>query len=215
MAVNRTDRELIRNAHRIGWERIKRQTGRHSVSDIPGFRSSLVSLLEQGYCCTEMSIMFGVTRERMRQWQKRLGIRELQVSKRGPTRRVWDDATGRFRPISIGDYQRLARQRTEIARRKHIRERRSEVRRTHIRFIVSFNAKHGVGPRLHDLEREFNQPWPAISQYWRILRNGKPNRSYSEIHAVMFRAAGVELPPWHDTGSLQAYWQARRESVDE
>jgi hypothetical protein len=85
--------------HRKAWERIKGPlpkgpAGR--VVDIPGFAESLrILLVEERYTCSEVGMMFGVSRERVRQWRRALGI----APERGPWTRVWVEADQRFRPI--------------------------------------------------------------------------------------------------------------------
>lgn len=65
---------------------------------IVGFVDSLRSLSEQGYSLTDISMMFGVSRERVRQWCVQYNVTRLPMF--SPPRR-WDWDTGRFVPILV------------------------------------------------------------------------------------------------------------------
>lgn len=60
-----------------------------SVFSIPGFRSSLRSLAKQGYTLMDIGTMFGVSRERVRQWLAALGVKASDL--RSGLYRIWDE----------------------------------------------------------------------------------------------------------------------------
>jgi len=81
-----------RAALRAVWRRMIPRDG--SVWDVPFFRRSLLSLAAQGYVLQDIGAMFGVSRERARQWFAILGVRACDL--RNGSRRVWDWKRRRF-----------------------------------------------------------------------------------------------------------------------
>lgn len=84
--------------------RVSTYTPDQGIAALPGFAESLRLLItEQGYALTDVALMFGVSRERVRQLCDRLAIprRHGQGSSAGLVAhcRVWDDATHRFVPV--------------------------------------------------------------------------------------------------------------------
>jgi len=94
-----------RAALRAVWRRMIPRDG--SVWDVPFFRRSLLSLARQGYVLQDIGAMFGVSRERARQWFAAIGVRPKEL--RGGGRRLWDWKRQRF--ITV-DYRSLIRHKT-------------------------------------------------------------------------------------------------------
>ena len=70
------------------WREIARQCARDHTplfQALPHFGPSILSLAEQGYVLQDVAAMFGVSRERVRQWYHVLGVRAMNL--RGGTRR--------------------------------------------------------------------------------------------------------------------------------
>lgn len=72
---------------------------------IPGFVESIQALAEQGYTLEDIGAMFGVSRERVRQWFKKLGLRAPSLHK--GYGRSWDAVRHRFVTYLARDYRRL------------------------------------------------------------------------------------------------------------
>jgi hypothetical protein len=129
---------------------------RRPVASLPGFEESLrILLVEERYTASDVALMFGVTRERVRQWAKRLGI----ALGYGPVKRIWVDEENRFRPVPshVRD-QILAGYRRE----NRTSERRATIaaRQAHIRAACnSLRSRLGRDPTARELaEATFGKP---------------------------------------------------------
>lgn len=94
MSAEPREAREIRRFHAKLWKQLgTRHLGRGRVEDyIPGFRDSLANLIEQGYNLTEIGMMLGLTRERIRQFAVRLRLpRPMRHAAR-----IWDDGRHRF-----------------------------------------------------------------------------------------------------------------------
>lgn len=87
-----------RGATRELWQRLIPPGRFGSVWQIPGFRRSLLSLAAQGYVLADIAAMFGVSKERVRQWLARVGVQRHNQSL-GQCR-VWDASRKRFIAIT-------------------------------------------------------------------------------------------------------------------
>lgn len=101
------------------------------VRSLPGFDESLRLLVErEQYSLRDIAMMFGISRERVRQLCGKLTLHLPDVYEVGRrSARVWDDAANRFRPVSRGRAieQRSREQRDSArARRDHLRSERRE-----------------------------------------------------------------------------------------
>jgi hypothetical protein len=76
------------------------------IGDIPGLRDSLASLAEQGYTLEDIGNMFGVSRERIRQWFAQLDLPPARKFHVG-YRRSWNADLGRFDSERWMDLYRL------------------------------------------------------------------------------------------------------------
>lgn len=97
--------EGVRQFHKRLWNRQRDWVPRGALS------ASLRSLAEQGYTLDDVGIMFGVSRERVRQWYERDGIERPHANVIG---RIWDDTANKFVSIRSRD---LALHKTVIKRR--------------------------------------------------------------------------------------------------
>lgn len=111
-----TDSAEVRAFHRPFYDEWRR---RHRTEDL---RNGIASLLEEhGYTMTDVSVMLGLTRERVRQFVARWGL--VVGSKYTTAYRVWDDEANRFRPVAVAEYQRVERQKRTQARARWRRDR--------------------------------------------------------------------------------------------
>ncbi len=83
------------------------------IAQLPGFSESLKLLVErEQYSLTDIAMMFGVTRERVRQLVEREGLATVPHTRGLNAVRVWDDTTNRFYPqrrVSWRNERRLHR----------------------------------------------------------------------------------------------------------
>ncbi len=100
------------------------------VAQLPGFVESLRLLLrEERYSLSDIALMFGVSRERMRQIADREGMPVNGCRSVGlHCVRVWDDTAHRFRPVSRG-LLRQQRQKDRIAENRAKRDSQYAERR--------------------------------------------------------------------------------------
>lgn len=134
---------------------------------LPGFEASLRLLLDsERYSLTDIGMMFGVSRERVRQLCARMGL-GIGGEWRGLNHiRVWDDRANRFRPQSRGAFnKKVARsqadQRSVERKRKSIESRaaqRAEVVAHARRLVVEL----GRAPTMYEV---------ACSVYGRAIGN--------------------------------------------
>ncbi len=130
--------QSIIDVHKPLWDKLKKErwkigeNGSGSLTSIPEFADSLrLLLVDQGYSFTDVGTMFGVSRERVRQWAGALGIQKRHGQ--GSDMRVWDRKAGRFRTVgSVKNYRREAYRR-KYGNRIHstktlaMRKRRQEI----------------------------------------------------------------------------------------
>lgn len=104
------ERHSVRYYHAKYWGRWKArmfdQYNIFSVGDIPGMKTSLQSLYDQGYSVSDISAMFGVSRERARQWFKKFKIKK-DPNRHGSLVRVWSDELNHFTAISPSEFNEL------------------------------------------------------------------------------------------------------------
>ena len=120
--------------------------------------ASLTSLAEQGYTLDDVACMFGVSRERVRQWYERDAISRPHSAVVG---RMWDDATNRF--ISVRSTVILRRRTSfrKAQRRERVRSRRADRRRRIIALLQDLAATLGRTPTVGELaERWFTREMP-------------------------------------------------------
>src|SRR4051812_11671134 len=92
---SKSDREEVQKFHAELWKKLrntvkaeyKATTGIKWRGPIPGFKESVQSLLDQGYSLTDIGVMFGLTREMIRQRAKELGLK--RHSRDGSMYRIW------------------------------------------------------------------------------------------------------------------------------
>jgi hypothetical protein len=189
----------------------------------PDFVPSLRLLVErERYSLLDIGLMFGVSRERARQWCVRYGIVHPDSGHaRGFfARRIWNDALNRFEPFptSLLRRDRIAEQRRErnAARARRLSERRS----TLIARAVALKAQLGRDPSHqeiaaavlgHPVERQ--SAAQKLLNWWCSTATSKNRderrRQYADMKATL-AAAGIRPrplgTPGHVSGvQLEAY----------
>src|SRR5713226_6291359 len=93
----------LRAFARPRWEALKLAHGSVSVRRLPGFAASLAALHADGWGQSDIALMFGVTRERVRQWFLACGLASQFW---GSRHRLWSWDAGRFIPVDTTTYKR-------------------------------------------------------------------------------------------------------------
>lgn len=136
----------VKNGRHVLGSRSQSNVG---IAQLPGFAESLRLLIErEQYSLTDIALMFGVSRERMRQLVERAGL--SASTKAYPLGlnaiRAWDDATHRFYPCARGQ-QRKRADALRKAQRAANRARDLAARRAHVgRMYHQLHATLGMAP---------------------------------------------------------------------
>jgi hypothetical protein len=149
---------------REAWERISRPYLAHlgSVADIPGFTESLrILLVEERYTLTDVAYMFGVSRERVRQWAKRLGLAHGHHARR----RVWVEAEQRFRPVGDDELPAVMRPYAEARQEKRRAEALAPRRAAILAAGARLYADLGRPVMLKELAALLRPEWAPVESH--------------------------------------------------
>lgn len=119
-----------------------------TLRKLPGFEQSLRLLVaDERYSLTDIALMFGVSRERMRQLCERLGIVHPDGKQVGlHCQRVWDDAANRFRPVAKSTIRREGERRASVVRRQSRAAAREQRRDRIVAVVKELRATLGRNP---------------------------------------------------------------------
>lgn len=164
----------------------------------PEFVPSLRVLVErEQYADCDIGPMFGVSRERVRQWRNQYGITRDDRGGRGLNAvRVWDDQINRFRPVRRGVViaEGKARRRSEKSASRVQRLQRQQARI--IGIAIGLQAALGRTPTLREIAcavvgREVSMSASGAILTGRWESSKRPTRDrYRELTAAL-RAAGI------------------------
>lgn len=174
---------------------------RSRASD-PDFVPSLRLLAErERYSCTDIGLMFGVSRCRVDQW-----FEKYCISNPDPPRqrglmsvRVWDDDAHRFRPVRKG-IVRSIRFRAKAEEMRAERGARQEARRREmIEIIVRLQASLGRDPSLDEMASSVFgkavprcQGGPYLASRWSTQKLPM-RKKYREAMAAICAATGMSV----------------------
>jgi hypothetical protein len=199
VVISEEDCSAIRAVVRPFWERIRSKS---CVYEIPGFQASLTSLVDQGYALNDISLMFGVSRERVRQWLRKFSL--TSIAKETPMRR-WDDTRNEFVPCPAREHphsamggrrraveenkarRRAARQKRQVILTKQLKEFAATLRRT---------------PTLGEIQDEFGTCWQALVYSFMERTHEQQSvrlRRWFASAGLTVRATG--FPGWRDVTS--------------
>lgn len=186
----------------------------------PELEPSLRLLLEeQQYSAVDVAAMFGISRERIRQYCERFGI-EQRGKNRGEHTRVWDDERNTFRPVRPDEY------RTAMSAIPRQRKRQEQAARVAARRAKIVAAIHACVARLErtptavevweEVSGTSRDTWPSKTQQgyasgwltgaWVTYRP----RSRKGVMAEIWAAAGVTPRPRGGAGHLNPARRNRR-----
>ena len=164
--------------------------GAGGLANCPEFVEALLTLLvDEEYGLTDVGLMFGVSRERVRQWAERLGIDTIHAG----SQRVWDEAEGRFV--------------THTGRKHQTRSMISKNRKGHFwtlrheefgKILLEVQDKIGEVPTLADVGEHLgiakHQIGPRISLRYGGGSYRSNGLSYTETLDYLWSAAGMKRP---------------------
>jgi hypothetical protein len=171
-------------------------TPRASVANIPGFVPSLRRLVDMGYGHTDIGLMFGLSRERIRQWCDRFGIAHPNPSGKGSLPRFWCDEHSRFESVDPKELNAAQRRVRARARRLGWWAQKEQTRARQVEALRALHASLGHSPTL--LEMDAAGLWRTnivsawLSRYGvRRIQAGRSGGLYTLAVARLFRVAGL------------------------
>lgn len=196
--VGWADAELVRQHHRqlrdVGR---MHQLGMVSPAYRRAMRESLQRLADQGYGLEETAVMFGVSRERCRQWAAKYGLTQhFKSLGTGTKPRVWDDDRNCFVPRTWDTYR--AAERAEVSRKRLS----TKAAHRHTRRVQSIVALRDLAkqlkrtPTLGETSETLGCDFQGIALLFsgrsqsRRLRRGLPT-PYGSFVRRWFRLAGL------------------------
>ncbi len=156
----------------------------------------VLALLDQGYGYTDIGIMFGLSRERIRQLAARNGSTKPW---RGSLPRCWDPLLSRFRAVSREEWRLGARLRARLQNKKKrlaaMEFRHSEMRERHVQILCELSMSLGRAPVSRELEVACGIGLPSILMAWgynnpATRRDGSASRAMT----ALYNAAGLTKP---------------------
>lgn len=178
---DRDDRDEVREYHR----QLRRKRGR---MDSARRARSIQRLYDQGYCPTDVSVMIGLSRERVRQINDEYDLRPPR--QKGSLPRLWDDDEERFVAVSPEKFGTVC-YRAEVRRRRIEREKERFRRRLkHMRAIWKLQSRLGRSPTIGEITDEVGKAWPQVARAWGYRPDG--GLSYNQAGDLMYQAAGAE-----------------------
>jgi hypothetical protein len=171
------------------------------VASMPGFAESLRLLVEsERYSLTDIGMMFGVSRERMRQLCEKLNVSRTSGSAVGLMQyREWNDSLHRFIPRSRGAFKADRRRRGVVARRAERRLRLEAFRQSVVEAVTRLRGELGRDPGWRDIldaidpAHRYNRsaPMPIIISLWQP----NSNRNSREVAQEIRDATGLGRLP--------------------
>jgi hypothetical protein len=163
------------------------------------FADSVRLLIErEEYSQTDIGMMFGVSRERVRQWCKVLGIK-LKTKGRGlKSVRVWDDFQNCFKPFPKRVVKKMARNRQNEIKKLHQDQQKHERRVWLSSQVCDLNSKLGRAPTILEIlariKKHTSGKYPLkhcqgarVANYWGIPKGV----DYKAIVAEIYVSAGL------------------------
>ncbi len=196
---------------------MSRQRGVAGIAQLPGFVDSLrLLLVDERYAAIDVALMFGVSRERIRQLCFTHGIKQPLRWKSGlHATRLWDDATNRFRPVEnrILRLERLQQRRGERLRTRV--SARAARRRKIVEKIVSLSTSLNREPTWKEIGQALGLSSNNPTSYCQLVLNQWTNgyrnaaRSIIEIR----RATGLKGRRAGNPGHINP--RSRRQQADQ
>jgi hypothetical protein len=144
---------------------------------------------EHGYNLSDIAIMFGVSRERVRQWCGQHGVDHRCPPGRASSFRMWDAERLRFVPCSLEEYMTAVLATKRDARLNSQTEKRASQRLADVARVQTVGSTLGRAPYYAEV---FDEPCAIIAQHWRDSRDNII--TYSLALDILWLAAGYARP---------------------
>lgn len=203
MTTNRTSQEEAKELtafHRSFWCQCDRKSaGCPCHSPITG--SDVWLLLLQGYGLTDIGVMFGVSRERVRQIANKLDIPRTH----GTKHRVWDESLGRFRAYERREWAEYQRLQKKAKRRRLYRDRRERERGKQVDAVRALHKGLGRTPTVGEVARRCGTQTMRLYVAWGYNAR-RPSVTPKVASRALYAAAGLKPRPPGTGGQLVQPW---------
>jgi hypothetical protein len=151
---------------------------------------SLRSLVSQDYSVTDIGIMFGVSRERVRQWCRKYSIRPRFY---GTRPRIWDNALGRFRGRARSELEGDLHKRIRSREKLEAHHRRFKLRQKDKQTLMSLAIKLGRSPSTKELTAALGYPWHGLTYRWGWAYGGNGRCTQAQALHRLYRTCGLQV----------------------
>lgn len=160
--------------------------------DLP--ESLRMLIVEQRYSITDVGYMYGVSRERVRQWCVRLGIAAPHTNRL----RVWNDVTNEFEPHKRSDFA-CAKARVRAIHKAKLRGEKFAQREAYVTTIVRELAiKHKRVPTSTDIVwAMFGDDNSGHLSGYLGTRNKTRHDTFVAVMSRIYVAAGIHNHPYN------------------
>lgn len=188
-------RDELRKANRELYDRWKREHKVWSPFSVEGFREALETEYLMGYSLSDIAMMYGLSRERVRQWFE---AHDIWHEEERASLRVWDDEMDCFVPVSTDDYlervRKIEKQRRAEARAWELEEKR----RRSAQAVRELDGELGRPPTLEEVAEKVDTIPVVLAQWWGYTRE-PDTASYAEAWDRMYEAGGIDDRPHGDS----------------
>ncbi len=190
LSWNSKDRDEVIKRSKILLEELKYTQGVGTVEQIPGFIGSIEILHDTcGYGLTDIGAMFGLSRERIRQYFQKYNLQRNEA--RRAMYRVWNDERNCFLTVSNEDLEGILIEKSREERLIKRRENHAKRRGSQVHAIQDFAEKNGRVPTVRELGRilgyKGGSSQTSIAHLW-----GYNFISNKEAIDNLYRVAGFE-----------------------
>lgn len=192
----------VRNHNSGLWRALKKRNGWNvgAVADIPGFADSLQRLNDQGYCPTDISAFFGVSRARCHQWFNECGIKRDNT--KGSLVRVWSDELNQFTAVHPSVFRRMVADRgaAQVWKRRLVRIHDTALKAyADVELLRELAVRLGRSPYRVEFLQEMGfageeemKGYLNVSRRWGFDTYRSAKCSYREAWAAFYRCAGLQ-----------------------
>lgn len=207
MSLGWNESETVRQHHRelrdVGrMNHLSKCSPRYHLS----MHDSLERLAQQGYGMEDTAVMFGVSRERVRQWAEKYGLTEqFKVLGKGTKPRMWDAEQGRFVAQTWTNFRADQHGAVIETQRQTRRQRRKARRRRLVSELRALAARLGRTPVSLEVSEAMGTSWSDILTNFRGRSRWKARQHtpYRSLHRRFYRLAGLSPRPRGTPGHIE------------
>ena len=154
----------------------------------PATDRDIVALIkDHEYGCTDIAMMYGLSRERIRQIAVRNGLKT-----RGSLPRLWDAALSRFRAMTREEWRTRNRLQHKARMQQRLANRREPERRRHVEAAQRLAKELGRVPSLPEIALAIGKPVSHMIQYWGYSSCKVGEHTGRQATTNLYRAAGMQ-----------------------